>query len=533
MPSSKNADITVLFPKEGESWSAFRKRIEREQGSMVIVLTGPDVVLAKQEKERVIFLDAMAGLSSRVHLATRQRVLMAAARSRGIRVVDSVQDLKHLLHGHPKYEEAVRAFSPNIWRQKLRSNLQSMGLLSLPKLRVWILILVSGLLFLFVIFRLLPSATIQVWPREDTISQTANIFLVLSGSTIEEVPSRVRTLELMPIRVDVERSMTFDQISKEFVGTSSRVAMTMINTAKETYSLRVGTRVMNQAGMVFRTQEPAVIPPGGEVTVRAEADDMDLYGEIVGERGNVPAGLHWNIPGLSKEEQQKVYAENRSAGFGGESAYKTVVHEEDLQVAKLKLEQELLSTAKQLIDEQRELYNSEHPDHNMEILYYDELTNSSYQNFSLPRQFLGQPMLSVPVSGEIVYTAYAYDSHRILELLKQELRVHTEEGKRLLEDTLTLDRLVAHVIDYNDELTWIKLTVDLSGTVQYILDPLSPTGAQFGKKLRELITGKQKVTAERIIQNLPEVENVEIAVWPPWQNILPSIPSHISIDVMR
>ena len=532
MPDTPRTDITVLFHEEGESWAAFTRRIENQQGSMVIILTGPDVALAKNEKQRVEFLDLMAKLSSRVHLATRQRVVMAAARSKGIRVIDSAPDLKHLLHGHPMYDEAIRTFSPNIWQQKIRSNLQSMGLLSLPKLRIWILIAVSLSLFLFVLFRLLPSSEIRVWPREDTISQTANIFLVLSGAVIEEIPSRVRTMELMPIVVTVDKIMTFDRISKEFVGTSSRVAMTVINNSEEKYDLRVGTRVMNQAGMVFRLQEPVVLEAGQEVTARAVADDLDLYGEIIGERGNVPSGLHWDIPGLAAVEQTLVYAENRSPGFGGETDYKTVLHEGDLEIARLKLEQDLLAIAKQIVDERRELYNSEHPEHNMEILYYDELTKATFQNFALPIEFLGQPVNSVPVDGEVTYTAYGYDSNHVLKLLSQELRMHVEDGKRLLEDTLSLDRLVAHVIDYNDELTWIKLTVDLSGAEQYILDPLSPTGAMFGKKVRNLITGKDKETAGRIIQNLPEVDDVDIDIWPPWNKQLPHIPSHISIEVI-
>lgn len=508
------------------------ERVEKQKGSLVVILTGPDAILARDEKKRVNFLNSMKSLSGRVHLATRQRVVMAAARAKGIRVIDGIKDLKHLLHGHPMADEAVRMFSPNIWQQKLRSNLQSMGLLSLPKLRVWILILVSGIVFFFTLFRLLPSAEIRVWPREDTISQTANIFLVLSGALIEEIPSRVRTMELMPVEVSVNQTLTFDQISKEFIGESARIAMTVINKSEEEYDLRVGTRVMNQAGMVFRLEEPVVVGPGGEVTARAIADDLDLYGEIIGERGNVPANLRWDIPGLASEEQRLVYAENHSPGFGGETDYRTVLHKGDLEVARMKLEQDLLAAAKQLVDEQRELYNVSHPENNMEILYYDELTKYIFYNFNLPTEYLGESVKSIPLDGEVVYTAYAYDSEHVLMLLSQELRQHVEDGKRLLEDTLTLDRLVAHVIDYNDELSWIKLTVDLSGTEQHILDPLSPTGAKFGKKVREIVTGKHIDIAQRIIKNLPEVEAVKIAVWPPWNRVLPHIPSHISLEVI-
>ncbi|MBT4366792.1 hypothetical protein HOD24_00185, partial [Candidatus Peregrinibacteria bacterium] len=138
-----------------------------------------------------------------------------------------------------------------------------------------------------------------------------------------------------------------------------------------------------------------------------------------------------------------------------------------------------------------------------------------------------------PISGIIKYTAYSYDSQAVLSMLQSELISHVEDGKRLLEETITMDRLIAHVIDYSDDLSWIKLTVDLSGTEEFVLDPLNPHGARFAKKGRELIIGKDKETAERILKNLPEVESVEINIWPPWNSGIPSIPSHISISLEK
>ena len=92
--------------------------------------------------------------------------------------------------------------------------------------------------------------------------------------------------------------------------------------------------------------------------------------------------------------------------------------------------------------------------------------------------------------------------------------------------------LVAHVIDYSDDLSWIKLTVDLSGTEQFILDPLTPAGARFSKKIRELVTGLTTKEALRILRNLPEVDNADIRLWPPWNSSLPRIPAHITIETL-
>ncbi|OGJ59508.1 hypothetical protein A2881_01490 [Candidatus Peribacteria bacterium RIFCSPHIGHO2_01_FULL_55_13] len=523
--------LTVLLPQEGESWSQLLKRAEDERGELLIVLTGYGAELESGAKERDAFLSACARLGGRARFAVREKVLITGLRSKGLRIIDRVTDFRMLLEGHPMLPEALRAFSPHVWQQQIRSRLQSMGLLSVPKLRIWFLTGISAMLFFFVLFWLLPSAQIRVWPREDTVSQTANVWLVQSGSTVE-VPTRVRTMELRPIRVEVTRSFTFDQVSKDFVGENSHGDVAVVNKANELYSLRKGTRIANNAGMIFLLLDPVNVEPGEEVIARVEAADVDLYGEIIGERGNVPAGLEWEFLGLAPDERTKVYAENRTAFTGGKTSFRTVLHEKDLDTARKQLEQELLATAKQLVDEEKTLHNTQEKDSFIEILYYDELTRAEFHDFDLPRQFLGEAVTSVPVQGSLTYTAYAYDAQHILNMLKKELEEHVGVGKRLLPDTISMDRLVAHVIDYSDDLSWIKLTVDLSGTEQFILDPLTPAGAKFSKKVRELVTGLTTEEALRILRNLPEVDNADIRLWPPWNSSLPRIPAHITIETL-
>jgi len=525
------SELVVLIPQEGESWSAYMRRAEFTEGEMLLIVTPYASAFNEHPEQRDPFLDVCSSLGSRARFAVRDRKLVRGLRSRGLRVIDRIADLRMLLQQHAMLPEILRSYSPHVWRQHIRSRLQGMGLLTVPRLRIWILCTLSFGLFFFVLFWLLPTATIVVWPREDSVSQTANVWLVQSGSSVA-VPPRVRMMELRPIRVEIRRHLTFDQISKDFVGEKAGGEVTVLNRSAEVYSLRSKTRVVNNAGMVFHLLDPINVGPGEELTVRVESADLDLYGDVIGERGNLPAGLRWDFPGLSSEERQLVYAENRTALQGGRTSFRTVLHQKDIDVARKQLEQDLLATAKQLVDEERELYNSRHVDGSLEILYYEELTESAYHDFVLPDAFLGQAVTSIPLEGALTYTAYAYDAMGILRMLSDELAMHVSEGKRLLPDTIGLDRLIAHVIDYADDLSWVKLTVDLSGTEQYILDPLSPAGARFSKRVREHVTGLSRPDALRILRNLPEVDNAKIRLWPPWNDVLPRIPSHITIDAL-
>lgn len=527
---SSPSSIIVLLPEEGESWNVFLERLRKTGGEVLAVVVDRDEDLEGKPDLRKQLVEACRGHGA-CALATKLPSLAREAREAGVRAIDRTRDIRRLLSGHPLFNEVFRVFSPHQWKQQLKSRLQRMGLLSVPKLRIYLLALLSCFLFFIVVFRLLPSAEITVSPRQETVSNTANIYLAASGASAF-VPTRLRTLPLLPLSVGVRKAVVSDHVSKGFIGTTAQVKLSVVNTTKESYTLRSGTRFTNEGGMVFRIQESVTVPASAQKPVLAKADELDLYGQIIGDRGNVPAGLTWKVPGLPEDVRSKVYAKNTEAGKGGTTAYRTILKQEDLDLARKRLEQELLKDARDEIERMRKQLNADEEGNKVVIFSpqkYPELARITYSGMLLPVNKLGQSVPSVTASGAIRYTVYAYDAQEILEFLRQEMMSHVREDRRLLEESIGLDRLVIHVIDYADDLSWIKLTVDLTATEQYVLDPLSPQGAIFAKRVREQVAGLPRDRALRQIRNMPEVENVQIRQWPPWNRSLPVIPSHISV----
>ncbi len=520
--------MVVLLPRAGESWDLLLSRLDREKGKVLLCLPPRDNELAADTALRTKVLSKVQEKKAHVVLAAKHPSIVAAARERGITVVDRLRQLRTLLKDHPQLDEVVRLFSPHYWRQELKTRLQRMGLLALPTLRIYLLMGVSMLLFLFVVLRLLPSADIRVWPRQEPVTHTVNVFLTASGAEVG-LPPKVQKLPLQSLKVTIHHATTFNDISKQFIGTSAKLAMTVVNKTTEQYGLKKGTRFVNQAGMVFLIDRAVVVEPGTKQTVPATAADLDLYQKIIGDRGNVPAGLQWEIPGLPQEVRALVYGTNAAPGKGGTTGYRTVLQKQDIEIAKKRLEQELLAAAKQQIEEDRRAWVAEHPDQDLELLSYDELTRTYYDGFALPLEFVGQSVTSVPLEGTIAFRMFAYDKKALLGLLRQELLSHIRQGKEVQEDSLSDEHLDVRVIAYSDDLTWIKLTVELTGTQQYILDPLSVDGALFAKRVREQVAGTGKDEALRILRNLPEVDRVEIAIWPPWTKTLPDIGSSIGV----
>lgn len=528
MPSSSSSSVQIIFPQDGEAWSALTKRLKETSGEILLILSGRESELLAQPEVRKTFLSESKKIQQRLRIATKHPAIAAEARAAGIRVLDQTKHVRALLHGNPKLNDALRVFSPQLWRQQLKSRLQRMGLLSVPKIRIFSLAGLSAVLFFIVVFKLLPSAEIRVYPRQESVSQTVNIFLVQSGATLGS-SQRVRRMPLIPVTVRFKKGITFDHITKEFIGTSAQMDLTIINKSADQYALRSGTRFSNQAGMIFRIQSHAIVDPGKEVTVRAIAEDTDLYGQIIGDRANLPAGVKWEIPGLSIEERKLVYGENRKPAKGGTTAYRTVLRQADLDLAQKNLEQQLLTAAQDMLKEQLNERALTAPEGHLALLDPKALIRTTYHDFQLPTQMLGQVALSIPVEGEIEYLRLAYNSGAVLEMLRSELRAHVREGRRLIERNLQADNMDVTIFEWDDNLAWVKITVELVGTEEYVLDPLSPTGAVFGKTVRERVAGVPREEAMRIIRNMPEVERVEISQWPPWNTVLPGIASHITI----
>ncbi len=525
---SSEQKLSILTRGDEESWSAFARRIKETKGEAVTVLTNADNNALKETEVRKTFLTDMKEVRDRVRLASKESVVIAAARAAGISVVHTTRMLRGLVAGHPQAGTALQSFSPSLWRQQWRSRLQAMGLLSLPKLRIWLLIGLSAVLFFFVVFTILPSAEVRVWPRKDVVTQTMNITLITSGATVA-LPTQSRVWPLEPVSVTVRKSIVFKDISPEFIGSDAEATMRLVNKTKEDFILKKGTRLLNQAGMIFRLAGGATIPGSGSVKVNAIADHVDLYGKIIGDRGNVPANVRWELPGLPVEQRVLVYGINTTPAKGGRTAYRSVLQQSDVDLAKKRLEQELLLAAKQAIELKRKEWNREHVGADYQFLIRDTLTRATYSGFTLPMDLLGKEVNEIPVTGSIIYTLPAYDAAGILAEYGKEVEGHIGDGKELIADSVSLDPGRVVVIEYADNLTWIKITVDVTGTEQYVLDPLTPGGARFGKQIREDITGLPRAQALKVVRNLPEVDRAEIRVWPPWNTYLPAIPSNIFV----
>ncbi|MDD5055228.1 MAG: hypothetical protein PHZ00_03075 [Candidatus Peribacteraceae bacterium] len=531
---------TVFIVQEQSSGKILLSVVRKIAGAVIVIAVPEGFKHLSDEDLVTFFREARALHSDRsLTVATKDARAAKLAATEGWTVIRTLKDLRIALAGSPHEAGGIRAFSPVSWRQDIRSRLQSAGLLTLPKVRIWTLFVISILAFIFVFLRLLPSAQIRIWPNQETANFTTNVYLMSSGAVLPVPLDRVHVLPLELLTVHISRSMTYDQVSKKFTGTNAQMYVTVINDADEPYSLRQGTRLINQAGMRFRLQQDVLLPAHSKKEVLSVADPLDQYGEVLGERGNVPIGVKWDFIGLPEADRKYVYARNDRAGFGGKTSYVNILTREDIEGAprfpgaRQRLEQELLMVVRQQVEEDRTSRNFLKNTHFFQ-LQYEELTKTVFSNFDLGESFIGQNVSSIPIEGEIDYTVILYDEQVLLDMLKSEVALRVPANKMIVPASLVKENIGLHVIPpWNDDLLWVKLTVDLTYSHRYIISPVTPSGAKFGKYIRDNTAGKSVAETYRIIKNLPEVSRVEVTLWPPWAMTVPSIEDSISITEME
>lgn len=514
--------------QQGESWEALAERI-RTGVSHVLVLTPQEAdELAGDAEQLKALMALLQPQKEHLWIAVREPQVAAAAQAHDLRVITTLKHLKELLDGDEQLEEALRLFWPSAWQQQLRSRLQTMGLLSLPKARIWFLVGLSLVLFWFVVFRLLPSAEVRIRPRRETVSQTMNIYLVQSGATMQ-VPLAAKKVFLYPVTITVHTSMTYQEITPEFTGTRAHVPMTVVNESDETVTVREGSRLSATGGIVFRLTEPVIVRPKSRTTVQAVAEDLDLYGKIIGSRGNVPEGLRWEFTALGEADRRTLYGRNLREGRNGTTASITRLKESDLDNARKKMEATLRQLAQEKLADRIAAMNAETPRSDWRTFSEEKLVQIAYHDEKMPRDQLGKEVTQVPVGLSMTLVVQAYDASNVLELVRRDIASHIEEDKVLLQESVDVNRLSVLPIHIDPSRTWVKVTADLSATEEYLLDQLTPVGAKFARRVREAIVGKSYDEAVRVIRNMPEVERVTVSLWPPWSRRVTSISGNIRI----
>jgi hypothetical protein len=151
----------------------------------------------------------------------------------------------------------------------------------------------------------------------------------------------------------------------------------------------------------------------------------------------------------------------------------------------------------------------------------------------IPENIIGQDLEKFEIYTKMKVKSIAFNYDLFLDILKRDLKSRVHPDMQLREDLIADDAIVYKVIDENKNLKQLKLSVSIKGVQEYSIEPTSESGVRFSNKIKNKVSGLSITEAENFIDNLPEVAEAEIVIWPFWSSTLPKLSENINIRLKQ
>lgn len=399
------------------------------------------------------------------------------------------------------------------------------------------LVTVSVVILLFIVYIALPGATVYITPSASVLEKSVNITLAdfqKNKAELDTHPSHM--ISSFPISTKVSKTIKHFSTGKKFSsrGANAGGPITIINTSGNAWPLVAQTRFQTDEGIVFRILSPITVPAAsggqpGTIEVFVTADQLDAYGGIVGERGNI-GPMRFFLPGLKDDSRSRLYAESKANMEGGVTDYIAFISAEDLTAASAKLKEELIASAieelKKAVDLKGDLTGSE-------VIYTllegENAVKVGEPTIIIPAGLENKELSEFEVSGELTVSGIYYEHDVMLEILKDELMLKKSPQKELLR--INEESTTYRIFEWDENKGKVKLTANIKGIEQFDININEESGAKLLEKIKEHIVGSDIDDAKLYIQNLPEVNKVEIESWPAWSPTIPNIPDNIEFEI--
>lgn len=389
---------------------------------------------------------------------------------------------------------------------------------STKKLLAGILALSLAVFFL-IAYVALPGATVNIVPASDVVTKAINVDIMKN-------PTNDRSLLAISLSSDSELTISHHASGFKSEGANASGNIIVHNDSTHSQPLIKSTRFQTVSGIVFRIQQDIEVPAGETLEVYVIADAIDANGQAVGDRGNIGPSRFF-LPALQLQaSKDEIYGESTAYMTGGITEVTTFVTEDDITAAGQKLETALKEAALSALRKEA-LAKSNELNKTLALLEDSDVIQYATAKINFPRDIINKELESFEISGSLSISGVAYDRDALLTMLKNEIASTKTPGKQLIK--IDENSVSINVFEVNNNSLIYKLTAQIQGIEEYEINPELEGGSKLAKKIKEHIAGKSKEEAEAYIENLPEVNTVEIKIWPVWSPTIPSLADNIKI----
>lgn len=339
-----------------------------------------------------------------------------------------------------------------------------------------------------------PSATVRLTAKSDPLAVDAPVTFS-ARATAPNAAGNVMPAKVIEVTVDA--SVQSQATGSQSGGEPAKGAVVLVNQQGRNQSLVARTRLAAPDGKIYRIQERAVVPAGGELPVTVVADEG-------GEAGNLPAGTRLSVPGLGGNTQ--IFGRVDTALTGGTSGDGAkVVSSGDLERAKAELGQRAaqdgLGQARAKLAVGYQL--------NPQVAATTVLSSSAS-----PAQ--GAAAESFTLTGPVKVAYFTYQEELLSQLLDDDTKAKVPAGSELVGD------------GSNRSFTVNQVSGDQLTTTARINAFVTPVVSR--EQLKQQVAGKNPQAAEATLRQSGQASRLEVRFFPPWLGTLPSDPDRITLE---
>jgi hypothetical protein len=384
----------------------------------------------------------------------------------------------------------------------------------------------------FLLALIIPQATVEITPKKKSLKTVVNLnFIKTEENYLNRKKEKGNNFYVYPLDFTFKKEIVYPVLSKIFEGTNAKGVVTLYNNYKEPITLKNGTRLQTENGLIFKTTHYIRIPPfyenekkelvPGKARVEVEARSLDLYQNIIGTRGNIEP-TNFKIPGLTTYMQKFIWGESKEKFEGGVTKWKKECQETDIISAKEKLVSELNQIAEIKVDKFIKNINKEDKI-NLKILPIKNHLKKELISFERNPDILGKNIDNFLVKGEMKVLAYVFYQDRFKSFIQN----HLEEKSN---PEMELEKIEFSNLKYNkfnETPLEIRVAVNINARQSYDFNPETKNGKKLNEQIKSELIGMRKEEALKWLHNNSKIHTAKINIFPPLKKHLPLIKKHI------
>jgi hypothetical protein len=354
--------------------------------------------------------------------------------------------------------------------------------------------LVSMLYYNFILF-----ANVTVFADQKIFDKTATIDFVPGGNTTDS------SLQISTTAESVSGEKNKSATGKKETGEKAKGEVTIYNRTEDSKTFPKGTVILGTNNLEFITLDSVTIASTSLFSLTPSNTKVKIEASTFGKEYNLPSATNFTIKGFPVAS---FFAKNDSAFSGGTKKETTVVSEKDIDELEASL---IADLEKKAIAAAR----AKNPD--VEFL----TVNLSYEfiDRTVSRK-AGEEAASVSVDGNVKFNLGYYEKSEI-EILTRFLGDDVPENYSLNFDSSKFE--FKEIVAGKNDTAQGKLSMHA------VFVPKLET-----ESLSKNISGKSKSSAEKIIQDISGVSDVNIVIKnkiPFLPDLLPKNPKNIKIEI--